>query len=454
MNRRLVELEEQTRVKVGKLEMEISQKDALIEQLNTQVAQLLGQSVATPDNAELETLVKQYQAQIAAFDQEKEKYLGEITELNQKVNKLQVEMQNSASASEKLQPMQEQLGVYQEMIKQLEDEKRELSEEVRALKEAQGGASEQDEQLGVYQEMIKQLEDENRELSQEVTALKGTQGGATEVDEQLGVYQEMIKQLEDEKRELEKQLQESKTEVGTGQDEELEALKQNVTELKEEKNALEEKMSEIQKENATLNSDIQNFGALNENLEAEKERLLQKVQALESQSQTQATSQQELDQLKIENQKLTTEIDNLNRELDELMKINRDQTARITQLEADLVAATAAGPAPSVPAAPSAPTAQPVSAPTQAAPRTAAGGVRNFGFADGNFVETSGKSAGINLELDENSQTWTLTIEPGTGFLQKNQVLRAARSITISGLKASDGSRLGKGYELKVIGEY
>ncbi|MHA1279181.1 MAG: hypothetical protein ACTSQ8_18455, partial [Candidatus Helarchaeota archaeon] len=136
MNQRLVELEEQTRQKVEKLQSELNEKDTIIQQLNAEIEQLKTQTAVGENTTELKTLIEQYQNQIANFDQEKERYLNEITELNQKVNNLQSQLQASVGSSEKLQAMEEQLGVLQEMIKQLEEEKRELAHELETLKEA------------------------------------------------------------------------------------------------------------------------------------------------------------------------------------------------------------------------------------------------------------------------------------------------------------------------------
>ena len=114
INKRLVELEEQTKVKVDKLKAELAERDAIIAQLTAQLEEAtLGTAVPSlPSSPETTEIMKQYEVQIANFDAEKEKLLNEISDLNSKINSLQAQIAKSAASAEKLQALEEQLGVF------------------------------------------------------------------------------------------------------------------------------------------------------------------------------------------------------------------------------------------------------------------------------------------------------------------------------------------------------
>ncbi|MFX1296028.1 MAG: hypothetical protein ACFFD2_14410 [Promethearchaeota archaeon] len=156
MNKRLMELEKQMQQKLEKLETELTEKNNIIQQLTAELEQL--RVPAAPASIDLINSVKEYQALIADFDKEKEKYLTEIIELNQKINFLQKSLEEYANAVENAQNIEKELSGFQKKIKELENEKQELSKELQNLKEKQGNSIKQEDKLGVNQKIIKHEE--------------------------------------------------------------------------------------------------------------------------------------------------------------------------------------------------------------------------------------------------------------------------------------------------------
>ncbi|NVM52185.1 MAG: DUF4164 family protein [Candidatus Helarchaeota archaeon] len=387
INKRLIELEEQTQVKVDKLKAEMAEKDNLILQLK-----------------------------------------AEHEELSAKAS--------SPSSDAQIQALNEQIGVFQEMIKQLETEKRELQTEIQAHKDKEKGySSEQAEQIGVFQEMMKQLEADKRDLQAELQEIKDKTSSSADIEQQLAEYQEIITQLEADK--VKAELQAAKSQEGSPAE-------------------ASSGIQQLQEENTNLRNQIQDLNNQIKNFERVETNLMQKYQNLESQIQAQTTPPDQLNTLnqqiatfQSENQRLKSELDNVNRELDKLIQINRDQSQKMEKLESDLISAT------------SAPAAAPAVAPTRVAPQSTLSskdynlGTHYFGYSNGAFLPTAGKSPDISLILDNDAEKWFLSVEPGISFLIKNTALRAARSLPVSGWKEpKTGRRIGKGYELVVKGEY
>lgn len=418
MNKRLIELEEATRVKVAQLTAQLEEKDAIIQQLNDQIAQISMDSGSSGQSQDLE----------------------------------------------------EQLGVFQELIKQLEAEKRELQTELQQAREQTGGTTEQTEQLEVFQEMIKQLDTEKREL----------QG---KIDE----YQAMIKQLTAEKIQAElKAVKAGSTAEAPGSD--MQKLEEIILQLQEEKSALTAQVEDLQQEVSTKNQQITEAKGVNQKLtdqdaqinslkskltalETEKASLISQIQTLQSQV-TSPDSIQQLESLKEENEQLKTSLADVEKELDDLVKINRDQSERVTKLEQALLQAGSipqpvptAVPKPIPTATPVTPTAVPKPVPTvtpvaqltptPTPPKPSAGSIRYFTFKNETFLPAQGKSPDITLTLDEIAQKWTLTIAPGTPFLVKNKALRVARTLPNSGWRdPKTNQKIGQDFQIEIIGEF
>ena len=402
INERLIQLEEQTRVKVA-------EKDKIIQQITAELDQVKAQM----SSGGTEEILKEYQAQIATFDAEKQKMMNEITGLNQQISNLQSQLQSSAASVDQTQAIQEQLGVFQEMIRQLEAEKRDLMKEIQEMKETPSGSAELEQTVKEYQEIIKQLEAEK--VKAELKAVKSDAVSGAEPSAELQKLEGINSQLQEEKELLEAQ----------------------IADLKKD---LEEQANQLSQVDA---------------LRSEKDTLLQQVKTLELQIQTQSSGQQQLETLQNDNQNLKASLDKTEKELDDLVRINREQAEKIAALESTLAPPT---PAPTAPAPAPAPVPAPVRpAPTPApAPRptVAPGGVQYFKFSHETFLRSPSKPQGIILELDQANEKWILTIEPGTSFLQKNNALRAGRALSANGWPTPEGRKIGKGYEIIIHGEY
>ncbi|MHA1264471.1 MAG: hypothetical protein ACTSRS_04470 [Candidatus Helarchaeota archaeon] len=442
MNKRLIELEEATRLKVEKLNAQLGEKDMIIQRLTSEIEQLKESA--------------------------------------------------SSRGGEQIQEMQEQLNVYQEMIKQLEAEKRELQNELQAAQEKAGSSDEQAEQIGVLQEMIKQIEAEKRELQNELQTAQEKAGSSDEQAEQIGVLQEMIKQLEAEKRESEALVTKLRDEVKKLEAEkikaELKAVKgeaktptevssqyeATITNLTEEKSLLEAQVEDLKKElEEQANKILQDQGAVRSKLEEENTKLKNEIQNLKDQISTLNTQaaqaaeyESKVKALQSENEALKKSITEVEKDLDELVEINRNQAEKIEKLEQDLIAATSKAeavaviqhpppshPSPQVTAPVARPQVTPTSTMTVSAPQ--AGGIRYFTFKNDTYVPTTGPSPDITLTLDEKAGKWHLSIAPGTSFLTKNKALRLARSLPNTGWKdPKTNERLGKDFEIEIEGEY
>ena len=460
MNKRLVEIEEETRKKVERLNQELAEKDSIIQQLTANIEELsLGQSSQTAASSESSELINEYQAKIASFDQEREKYEAEISTLNEKLSNLEKQVRDSGSVSAQTNALKEQLGVFQEFNKQLETEKNSLENELKELKEKEATPAELPAQLSALQEINKKLEIERQGLETELQLLKEKPTGTEDLNSEINKLREENQQLLTEKENLEGKIA---------------TLEENLQkETEEPKEKPESDISGLQEENSNLKNEIQTF-------QNEKENLLQQIQTLQAQAESKSIEEPEHDALLAENQKLKKDLEDLNKELDEIIANNRDQAQKIEELEATLASVSvkeSAPPAPKTPSpatppmakpkpptgpspvpapakkpspgVPSMPKAIPISPTKPSAPATS----KYFSFSNGVFVPTDKKPQGIILECNTKEKLWILTIEPTVTFLDKNKALRVARSLPTTGFKIGV-EKFGIGFQLKIYGEF
>jgi phage shock protein A len=402
MNKKLMQIEEETRQKVDHLTQELAEKDNIIQQLS----------------ANIEELTLQQGSKTAA-----------------------------APESDKLRALKEQVGVFQEINKQLETEKRALETEVKDLKEKGAISDELNEQLTLIHKKSKQLESEKLALEAELTELKGKGANPSELQEKFNALLEENKLLYSEKESLESQIRQLKEKAPSA----VESGKPGSA----------------------------------ESFETEKKALQQQVQNLEA-----------------ENKKLTRDLEDINKELDEIFANNKEQSQKIEELEATLAQVSAVTPSitapptppplppqapspppqkaasllpplrtlapppgsPPIPAQKAAPpmprplaavappsfSSAPRAAPAPSAPTIS----KYFIFNNGAFLPTDKKPQGIILEINVKDRLWILTIEPSVSFLDKNKALRVARSLPATGMKGPDGDKVGVGFELKIFGEF
>lgn len=343
------------------------------------------------------------------------------------------------------------------------------------------------EELAEKDNIIQQL---NANI-EELTLQQGAKGSATPesdklraLKEQVGVFQEINKQLETEKRALETEVKElkEKTAISDELNEQLTLLHKKSKQLESEKLTLENELKEL-KGKGPSTVEPGKLGSA-ESSDAEKQALRQQVQTLEA-----------------ENKKLVKDLEDINKELDEIFANNREQSQKIEELEALLAkvsseapTTTVPPPPPSMPPEPSPPpqkatsvlpqlrtlapppgasqppppkptptalksiaavTPPPLIPKPKAPPMPSASTIsKYFVFNNGAFLPVDKKPQGIILECNVKDRLWLLTIESGVSFLDKNKALRVARSLPAMGMKSPDGEKVGVGFELKIVGEF
>ena len=403
MNKRLMQIEEETRKKVEQLNQELAEKDNIIQQLSANIEELTLQQTSK----------------------------GPV-----------------ASDSDKVRALKEQLGVFQEINKQLETEKRALGTELKELKEKGAISDELNEQLTLLHKKSKQLESEKHALETELTDLKGKGAQPSELLEKFNALLEENKLLYTERESFETQIRQLKEKGPSA----VESGKPGSAET----------------------------------FDAEKKAL-----------------QQQLNDTVAENKKLTKDLEDINKELDEIFANNKEQSQKIEELEAALAQVSVAAPPISAPPPPPPPPAPsplpqkaapvlpqmrtlapppgtsttpppppkvapsmpkpiaavappPLSPAPRAAPAPSAPTIsKYFAFNNGVFLPIDKKPQGIILECNIKDRLWILTIEPNVSFLDKNKALRVARSLPATGMKSSDGrDKVGVGFELKIFGEF
>lgn len=177
MNKRLQEIEEETRKKVERLNQELAEKDSIIQQLTANIEELTtGQTPPAPIPSESSNLINEYQAKIASFDQEREKYEAEISKLNEKLGAMEQPAQDSSGAADEINALKEQVGALEELVRQLKIEKSSLETELRELKEKgpdlaetpaiSSAKPEYAEILSENEKLKKDLEEINKELDE------------------------------------------------------------------------------------------------------------------------------------------------------------------------------------------------------------------------------------------------------------------------------------------------
>jgi len=403
MNKRLMQIEEETRKKVEQLNQELAEKDNIIQQLSANIEELTLQQ--TPKGP-------------------------------------------AASESDKVRALKEQLGVFQEINKQLETEKRALGTELKELKEKGAISDELNEQLTLLHKKSKQLESEKHALETELTDLKRQGAQPSELQEKFNALLEENKLLYTERESFETQIRQ-----------------------------LKEKGPSAVESGKPASA---------ETFDAGKKAL-----------------QQQLNDTVAENKKLTKDLEDINKELDEIFANNKEQSQKIEELEAALAQVSVAAPPISAPPPPPPPPAPsplpqkaapvlpqmrtlapppgtsttpppppkvapsmpkpiaavappPLSPAPRAAPAPSAPTIsKYFAFNNGVFLPIDKKPQGIILECNIKDRLWILTIEPNVSFLDKNKALRVARSLPATGMKSSDGrDKVGVGFELKIFGEF
>ena len=197
-----------------------------------------------------------------------------------------------------------------------------------------------------------------------------------------------------------------------------------------------------------------------ENLEQEKSDFLQQIKTLEERVNTQTAVQerfkqslQELDMIKQknevlqnDNQKLKLELGNYNHlklglekklekienELKESLDLNQFQADKIALIKSKHNKAEK----PTVNVSPS-----------------SRKGRIYFKFNKDKYIKAPKKAENISLELDSVNNTWIIIIDSKVPFIEKNKALRLARSLPVSGIRLPNGTLIGKGSRLTIIGE-
>lgn len=146
MNKRLIELEEQTRKKINDLTNEIAKRDDKIKDLDTQIDDYKEKLANVPTHDKIDSIVKEIEDQIAVKEEKmRKKYLEEIVALKERI--LELEDKSTRDLDIELKELQKTKEALVSYKRDIEERFIKLEERVSSSEKLKGELNEQQENV-------------------------------------------------------------------------------------------------------------------------------------------------------------------------------------------------------------------------------------------------------------------------------------------------------------------